>query len=228
MPILVQVDILELLTAAGIAVTETDERLSSPLHLAAKGHNHVLMRALLAEDSGTAESINEFKMTPLAAAFWNYEKSSNMRKTVEELMKAGSDPNVLLPCKEFSYLQDGYVPKAKHERDFYWPESYPYSITPLILAVIHRDGAMMSDLLKQSKNPADVNLADTNGMTPLMHAVKTNDTNIVLRLLNKEGGLPVDTATNETLPLDKILRKKPFGSFVTSGVNVGAQVNLHS
>ena len=51
-------------------------------------------------------SVNEFTMTPLAAAFWNYERtSSDMRKTVAELMNAGADPNILLPCKEFSYLQ---------------------------------------------------------------------------------------------------------------------------
>ena len=50
-------------------------------------------------------SANEFKMTPLAAAFWNYERTSDMRKTVAELMNAGADPNILLPCKEFSYLQ---------------------------------------------------------------------------------------------------------------------------
>ena len=106
----IQVDILELLTGAGIAVTEKDEELSTPLHLAAMRHNHVLVRALLAEDSSEAvASINEFKMTPLAAAFWNYEmqtkKTSNMRKTVADLMNAGADPNILLPCKEFSYLQ---------------------------------------------------------------------------------------------------------------------------
>ena len=102
----IQVDILELLTGAGIAVTETDDQLSTPLHLAAMGHNHVLVKALLAEDNvTTAAASNEFKMTPLAAAFWNYEKSSNMRKTVAELMNAGADPNILLPCKEFSYLQ---------------------------------------------------------------------------------------------------------------------------
>ena len=101
----IQVDILELLTGAGIAVTETDERLSTPLHLAAMRHNHVLIKALLAEESEPEASINEFKMTPLAAAFWNYEKTSNMRKTVAELMNAGADPNIILPCKEFSYLQ---------------------------------------------------------------------------------------------------------------------------
>ena len=48
-------------------------------------------------------------MTPLAAAFWNYDmqtkKTSNMRKTIADLMNAGADPNILLPCKEFSYLQ---------------------------------------------------------------------------------------------------------------------------
>ena len=90
-------------------MTETDDRLSTPLHLASKAHNHVLVRALLAsEDGGEAAAVasaNEFKMTPLAAAFWNYEKTSNMRKTVAELMNAGADPNILLPCKDFSYLQ---------------------------------------------------------------------------------------------------------------------------
>ena len=66
-----------------------------------------------------------------------------------------------------------------------------------------------------------MNLADTNGMTPLMHAVKTNDVKMVLRLLDKDGGLPLEGATEEMLPLDKILHK---GSLVvTSGVNVGAQ-----
>ena len=103
-----QVDILELLIGAGLRVTEADDRLSTPLHLASKAHNHVLVKALLASEDGceaAVASANEFKMTPLAAAFWNYDSTSNMRKTVAELMNAGADPNILLPCKEFSYLQ---------------------------------------------------------------------------------------------------------------------------
>ena len=116
--------------------------------------------------------------------------------------------------------QDGYVPKAKNERNFCWPENFPYSITPLILAVIHRDGETIADLLSHPTKPADVNLADTRGMTPLMHAVKTNDVRIVLRLFAKDGGLPTDEVTKEMLPLAEIIRK---GSLVTSGVNVGAQ-----
>ena len=35
-----------------------------------------------------------------------------------------------------------------------------------------------------------MNLADTDGMTPLMHAVKTNDVNVVLRLMHKSGEFP--------------------------------------
>ena len=81
---------------------------------------------------------------------------------------------------------------------------------------------MIGDLVKHSRNQADVNLADSNGMTPLMHAVKTNDVVMVLRLLHKDGELPKDAATNDTLSMDKVIRK---GSFVTSGVNVGAQDN---
>ena len=49
-------------------------------------------------------------------------------------------------------MQDGYVPKAKHERDFYWPDSHPFSVTPLILAVIHRDGEMIGDLMKHHRS----------------------------------------------------------------------------
>ena len=48
-------------------------------------------------------------------------------------------------------MQDGYVPKAKHEKDFYWPDSHPFSVTPLILAVIHRDGDMIGDLMKHPR-----------------------------------------------------------------------------
>ena len=55
----IQVDILELLTGAGIAVTEKDGELSTPLHLAAMRHNHVLVKALLAEDSEAVTSINQ-------------------------------------------------------------------------------------------------------------------------------------------------------------------------
>ena len=101
------------------------------------------------------------------------------------------------------------------------------------MAVIHRDGDMIGDLVKHSRNQADVNLADSNGMTPLMHAVKTNDVVMVLRLLHKDGELPKDAATNDTLSMDKVIRNDTLsmdkiirkGSFVTSGVNVGAQDN---
>ena len=48
-----------------------------------------------------------------------------------------------------------------------------------------------------TRRPADVNLADTDGMTPLMHAVKTNDVDVALRLMHKSGELPKGPSIKE-------------------------------
>lgn len=67
----------------------------------------------------------------------------------------------------------------------------------------------------------NVNLPDENGMTPLMHAVKPNDIDIVIQLLNADGEHPVDQRTKKRLPMNKIYELER-DELVTSGVDVHA------
>ena len=68
-----------------------------------------------------------------------------------------------------------FLSRDHHEKDYMVRPQPAAVLTPVIVAVIHRDEDMIRLLMTHDKTKADVNLADQEGMTPLMHAVKTND-----------------------------------------------------
>jgi ankyrin repeat protein len=220
----VQVDILELLTSAGVSIHQSEDEGSSPLHFACLRHNIELIKALLLAKAEPSFP-NQYNLTPLGSIFWNFERdSSNMRKCVNLLMNDGADINIMMPFKEFSYLLDGCVPRARSETNYFKTKSGDLNLTPLIIAVIHRDEEMVKLLMTHASSKVDVNLADKKGMTPIMHAVKTNDIRIVLRLLDKGGELPLEPKTDKMQSIQKIINMD-LSKLVTSGVNVDAQDN---
>lgn len=46
---------------------------------------------------------------------------------------------------------------------------------------------LIQTLLSHEHNKTDINQTDSNGATPFMHAVRTNDVEIVLQLFNQQG-----------------------------------------
>ena len=120
-----QVDILELLMGSGVALSQTDDQGSSPLHLSCLRHNASLIKAIIEEieksggsgdAAGMLDAPNGLGLTPFASVFWNYERGSKARDCINRMLDSGADPNVLMPYKEFSYLMDGCVPKYVNTR----------------------------------------------------------------------------------------------------------------
>ena len=212
----VQVEILKMLVAVGVSPAATDTQSTSPIHSAALRHNLSLVKALL-EETVDVDRSNNFDLTPLTAVFWNYETGHVMRECAKALIEKGADPNTEMPFKEFSYLQGGCVARDKSLKEFADMPSERFWLTPLILAVIHRDADMIELLVKSEKT--DVNRKDPKGMTPLMHAVKTNDVQMVLRLLHKEGDVPRDPRSGKVSTMRKVM-DMDADDLNTSGIRV--------
>jgi len=210
-----QGDIVDILDAAGVKASDQDQGGNTALHLACLEANDFLVDKFVKEMNMDAKVLNNVDMTPLAALFWNFPKGDNtfsdemFKKCLKTLLEAKANPDVLMPCKELSHLQSGYAPLAKANTNL--PTAQEASdlsrSSPLIIAVVHRDSAIIEELIREA---ADLNFRDSRGMTPFLHAIKTNDLGIILQLLNKEGEVP---STDELLAQ----RMKPI---ITSDVDV--------
>eukprot|EP00095_Tigriopus_kingsejongensis_P005843 maker-scaffold697_size109876-snap-gene-0.23 protein:Tk05843 transcript:maker-scaffold697_size109876-snap-gene-0.23-mRNA-1 annotation:"poly(adp-ribose) polymerase pme-5-like" len=60
----------------------------------------------------------------------------------------------------------------------------PILTTALSVAVVFRNHSLIQKTLTNPQNQADINVADGLGMTPIMHAVKANDSEILIQLLS--------------------------------------------
>ena len=137
--------------------------------------------------------------------------------------------------KALSYLQSGTKIENK-KLDYLKPkmlcENFPrkelQNASPLITAIVHEDVIMVKLLLKSG---AELHLP-TDGleeMYPLMHAVKTNNTQLVKTLLSfngnehrttaKDDGFYIALAADKNYVLEAIIdrnEKSRSGTFITS------------
>ena len=185
----IQVDILELLLQADVSPAEKDVHGCSPLHYACKNQNLELIKVLLKEDRviRSINVMNNLEISPFGAIFWNMvSKQSNFSDIIKVMLENGADPDVVMPFKPISYLQSGYTIQSKNKTGF---EEFKdmLKITPLICSVVHRDEDLIELLLNNKHKVCNINLEDEKGMTPLMHAAKTNDILIAKQLIYNNG-----------------------------------------
>ena len=130
---------------------------------------------------------NSLGISPFGAVFWNMEdKGRDFSDIIILMLKAGANPDSVMPFKPISYLQSGYTINTKNITVFEDIDGM-VKMTPLICSLVHRDEDTIALLLKNDYKTCDVNQADEEGMTPLMHAVKTNDMKITMQLLYNSG-----------------------------------------
>ena len=125
-------------------------------------------------ESMTAASLNHLDsigQTPLAALL---SRMSEVRQvSIRALVEAGADLNRLAEFPVLHHFRRGF--------DFGAKGSQPS--TPLIVAAVRWSIEIVELLLGLG---ADINLADADGLTPLMHAVRTNSTVVVKKLLTNK------------------------------------------
>ena len=147
-----------------------------------------MVRELLKRDDVKANinDCNKYGLTPFASLFWNMDGITSRDMIIEDMIANGADPNVLVKIKPLSYIQCGYTIHTRAIKDFESFSGNDTEITPLIAAVVHRNSILIGCLSKK----VNLDLADSNGMTPLMHAAKTNDVKIVKQILFNDGAHP--------------------------------------
>ncbi|GAB1609603.1 poly [ADP-ribose] polymerase tankyrase-like isoform X2 [Argonauta hians] len=119
----------------------------------------------------------------MAAFFWNYDEVSEIGDEAKEwlamLVRLGASLDILFDLPPPHHLLFGE--HLTFERTNYFSRCEGPLITPLIFAICSYNTDLVRYLLKNGASP---NFADEKGLTPIMHAVKKNDINIVKLLLN--------------------------------------------
>ena len=124
-----------------------------------------LLESMAAASLNHLDSIGQ---TPLAALL---SRRSEVRQvSIRALVEGGADLNRLAEFPVLHHFRRGF--------DFGAKGSQPS--TPLIVAAVRWSIEIVELLLSLG---ADINLADADGLTPLMHAVRTNSTVVVKKLL---------------------------------------------
>ncbi len=187
-----QPDIVDMLMAAGVDPAQRDVAGCDAVHYACLNCNDALLAHLLKTGKFDASSTNCYGMTPMATLFWNFNEwceDSRRRRNFDfclsALMDAGADLDALIPCKMLSHLESGFVSSERSKKGFFPTEK---KSTPLIISIVHGSYKITQRLLQAG---AYVNQSDQNGLTPFMHAVKSNDLDgAVLQLLIPGGQVP--------------------------------------
>ena len=188
-----QADIFDRL-AGVISACDSDDAQGTPLHYACMHFNETLIRRLLKTDGVAAHvnAKNTLGHTPLSLLFRNFVASdAGFGRCVTLLLENGADVKVLVQAKRLSYAESGFFAKGNGgDGDREDGGNHAHRLTPLIVAVAHREAAVIERLM--THDAALVNFADEAGMAPLDHAVKTNDINVVLQLFNAGGAKPTE------------------------------------
>ena len=161
--------------------------------------NYTLVQLLLTT-TGFKKNINKkdkLGRTPFAAFFWNYQPfdshDNNAKDILSLLLDNGADSNIVLNCKPLSVLDAGYE-RESVDRKYNDEKNNPgVAVTPLIIAIVHRDNKMIDFLIKRG---ASLNTTDSRGVTPMMYAVKTNDQTLIDKLMKHKADLDMNIRDN--------------------------------
>ncbi|XP_029642629.1 poly [ADP-ribose] polymerase tankyrase isoform X2 [Octopus sinensis] len=180
-----QLKIAEMMHEKRVSLNDIDMYGCTPLMYAALLHQPFQLGQFMSSKNSQLDIKHKdrYGRDVMAAFFWNYDKVSDINNEAREwltmLMKLGASLDILFDLPPPHHLLFGE--QINFERTNYFSRCDGPLITPLIFAICSYNNNLVRYLLKNGASP---NFADEKGLTPIMHAVKKNDINIVKLLLN--------------------------------------------
>lgn len=145
-----------------------------PIHYACVKQNFVFVN-FLQEHYSTKVNFKQTdasKNTALGLLFWSCGQKTSISETeICSLIKNGSDLDCLCNYNNETMVDSlsfDYISK-KDDDDVYPSKDLKYRTSPLIHAILHQNFSLVKFLLELG---VDVNYADGNKLTPLIHAVR--------------------------------------------------------
>ncbi|CAG5125123.1 unnamed protein product, partial [Candidula unifasciata] len=183
-----QIKVAGALLEKRIPIADKDKHRFTPLMYAALKHQSVVLAKFLIEnDLKFDPKVRDVKNRDIMAAFmWDYNwvsdkfKVDEVRQWLDTLLDIG---HVSLDTLYDHPLPDPLLLGATVacEQPDYFSSQCKDSTSPLIFAIRNYDLGLAKFMLQKGANP---NFADSNGLTPMMHAVRMNDVKMVKLLLN--------------------------------------------
>lgn len=167
--------IVNTLTAKGIAYDAMDKNQSTALVCAAANRNFIVCNLLgqlsIANGTSAFTQTDSFGRNAFSALFWNIDSSTEfsagLKLWAEGLLAQGSNPNTL--C-QFPIV---YPVDSPGVRFLHCEANGGSKYTPLMMAVIAGNFAIVEWLLTMvNARSIDVNCEDDDGRTALVHAVR--------------------------------------------------------
>ncbi|XP_033735456.1 poly [ADP-ribose] polymerase tankyrase-like [Pecten maximus] len=213
-----QLKVTKMLIEKGVSVSATDDYGCTALHYACLKHQAFCLGEFLMEQDKTLDlsKKDKFGRSVLAAFFWNQHdiavSTEESTKWLKMFLSKGGNFNLLYdyPLSDvptFDVVQN-VVPD-------YFTSASERRISPVVFSIHFADFGMVKFLLDHGASP---NFPDSDGVTPLMHAVRSNDLSMVKLLLNYSFESD-DTTTKKPALMRKASRQvftiKPI-NFLTS------------
>lgn len=180
-----QLKIARILLEKGVSLNHTDMYGCTPLMYAALMHQPYRLGHFMSSRNPRLDIKHKDRhgRDVMAAFFWHYDKVSGIdteaKDWLQMLIKLDASLDILFDLPQPHPLLFGE--QVTFQRVNYFTRCDGPLITPLIFAICSYNTDLVRFLLKNGASP---NFADEKGLTPIMHAVKKNDINIVKLLLN--------------------------------------------
>ncbi|XP_033125958.1 poly [ADP-ribose] polymerase tankyrase-like [Anneissia japonica] len=181
-----QVQVAEMLSKRGLDFSRKDAYSCTAITYTAATQNNALITFFFNYDNDKFENaistLDSIGRLPMAALFYNPTFDETTKHIIELFMRCGGSLNIRSPIPYVDPAITKFIPQPKSLTElFHGTPHRNIDQTPLIVCIRNRLFDAVSFLLK---NGADLNYPDKDMVTPLMHAVKKNDDDIVKLLLN--------------------------------------------
>ncbi|XP_059138557.1 poly [ADP-ribose] polymerase tankyrase-like isoform X2 [Physella acuta] len=223
-----QIKVAGALLEKRIMLAEKDKRGCTPLMYAALKHQSVaLAKFLITNDLKFDARVKDTRNRDIMSAFmWDYNWVSDKFKVDE--VKEWLDVLIDLGKVSLDTLYDHPLPdpllfgaSVSCEQPDYFDTRSKDLTSPLIFAIRNYDFGLAKYMLLKGANP---NFADSNGLTPMMHAVRMNDVKMVKLLLNYTYELESDEPV-ENVALRPLLSKELSRQVITINFEVPKEKN---
>ncbi|XP_022105519.1 tankyrase-like protein [Acanthaster planci] len=165
-----------------------DDKGCTPLHYVAANQNAALCKLFAEKDpNGFKNCLNcsdHRGRTPLAAVFWNLNFDASTKEVIRLFTKSGPSLNF---CAALPNVESGWLKHKKPAESLEaWYHGHSDRSVPRSPLLIHMHVDNFEACKFLLKNGASCNYADENRLTPLMHAVKLNEIDLVKLLLDHD------------------------------------------